>query len=192
MNNRINVQRGDASVVVLIVLVVALIGVLGYVAWQNFGQKDEAVVSDQKADETTTAPESNEVVALTEWGVEVPLGSSGLELTAAFEDSYYYLTAAVEGCDVIQGNAGAITRYGSEDDVVLVGDPDSPRFKAYEGKTWADVAADPEAGTFVTVDGIVYGLDSPQATSCEDSGDAELANFNIVRDDLFPALRAKS
>ena len=94
MNNRINVQRGDASVVVLIVLVVVLIGVLGYVAWQNFGQKDEAVVSDQKADETTTAPESNEVVALTEWGVEIPLGSSRLELTAAFEGSYYYLTAA--------------------------------------------------------------------------------------------------
>ena len=34
-------QRGEAMTVVVVILVMALIGALGFIAWQNFGKKDE-------------------------------------------------------------------------------------------------------------------------------------------------------
>ena len=188
MNKPLNKQRGDASAVLIIVLVVALLGALGFVAWQNFGQKDEVVTTTDTSTAEEQVVEPSNTLALTEWGVEIPLDKAEFELTATYEDQYYYLTAPVEGCDVAQGNAGALTRYGKETDQITATD-DNPELQPYDGKTYADFAADSENGQVVTVDGVVYGLSSPQGASCEDSGDTELANYNVVKNSLFPALR---
>lgn len=185
MNKPLNKQRGDASAFLIVFLIIALLGALGFIAWQNFSQKDEPVTTNQ-TDEQAVEPDNT--LTLSEWGVEIPLDNTDLNLTATLEDGFYYLTATVEGCDVATGNAGAITRYGNETDKISATD-DNPKLQAYDGKTYADLAANSENGQFTTVDEVVYGLDSPQATSCEDSGDAELANYNVVKNSLFPALR---
>ncbi|GEM_PF-5104321 len=42
-------QRGDVMTVVVVILVVALVGALGFIAWQNFSKKDDVVVEQQSA-----------------------------------------------------------------------------------------------------------------------------------------------
>lgn len=52
---RRNNERGEAMTIITIVLVVALLGALGFIAWQNFGKKDQpreesAVSKENKQD----------------------------------------------------------------------------------------------------------------------------------------------
>ena len=44
-----NTQRGDAMAIGMIVLAIALVAAVGFIAWQNFGKKDD----DKKVAETT-------------------------------------------------------------------------------------------------------------------------------------------
>jgi len=61
-------QSGFAHLAIIIVLVVALIGALGFVYWQNFMQpkaSDENVVATKTADDTTTTITTPAVVPTT-------------------------------------------------------------------------------------------------------------------------------
>lgn len=123
-------QTGSAHVIIIIVLVVALLGVLGFVFWQNF-------VSEQPADiETGIAGETAQIssqpvktLTVSEWGIE---GSYESRLTLVYQiaennpNSLYFSTLErneqhnlaynnTAGCF---GYKGAIVRYLPDDRVI--------------------------------------------------------------------------
>lgn len=51
-----NKQQGSAHAAVVIVLVVALLGALGFIFWQNFIKKDAEVATKQESTKTTDEP----------------------------------------------------------------------------------------------------------------------------------------
>ena len=85
------VNRGSAHAVIIIVLVVALLGTLGFVFWQNFIKKDDTAkttdttkqTNDNKTAESTTKkaetktdtpaqPSDVKYLVVKEWGVKFP------------------------------------------------------------------------------------------------------------------------
>ena len=67
-------EKGDAGVVLLVILVVALLGALGWMFWKNMDTKSEAV--DQQTQQTADVENKEAVVAVREWGIEIPVGDS--------------------------------------------------------------------------------------------------------------------
>ena len=79
-------QRGDAMMIVVAILVCTLLGALGFVAWQNFAEKDDVSKSedsqqetsktDQKQDETQREPYKGERVSPVNeaYSIKVPNG----------------------------------------------------------------------------------------------------------------------
>lgn len=65
-------EKGDAMTVVVIVLVVALLGALGFIAWQNFDKKDDTKANDTTSQQTKHEDVAKEnVIELSMWGVEM-------------------------------------------------------------------------------------------------------------------------
>ncbi len=58
-------QNGSAHVVIIIILVVALIGALGFIFWQNFFKNDATSTTSVATEEVEVAPETNEYAG---WG----------------------------------------------------------------------------------------------------------------------------
>lgn len=86
-------HKGSAHVVVIIILVVALVGALGFVFYQNFIEKkpaeqktaDTAKDTPAKTDTTPKADETNYLV-IKEWGVKLP-AEGVLEGAAYYTDT---------------------------------------------------------------------------------------------------------
>lgn len=74
-------QTGSALVIVIIILVTAILGVLGFVVWQNFLQP-KATIETRQADESssvsTKALKSPEYISLIDWNVKLEI-PDGLE-----------------------------------------------------------------------------------------------------------------
>ena len=75
-----NTQRGDAMAIGMIVLAIALVATVGFIAWQNFGKKDDdkkvaETTQDAKKDDKKPATEEKKEAVLTfaDWGVEMPV-----------------------------------------------------------------------------------------------------------------------
>ena len=75
-----NTQRGDAMAIGMIVLAIALVAAVGFIAWQNFGKKDDdkkvaETTQDAKKDDKKPATEEKKEAVLTfaDWGVEMPV-----------------------------------------------------------------------------------------------------------------------
>jgi hypothetical protein len=67
-------QAGSALVVVIIILVIALIGTLGFVVWQNFLQPKatiEKVQTDESSNISTRTLKDPEYINLTDWSVKL-------------------------------------------------------------------------------------------------------------------------
>jgi len=107
-------QVGSAHLIVVLVLVLALIGSLGFIFWQNFMQQktndDKAVVVTpevSKTDDATPAVPSNDgYLVLEDWGVKYKLPSDLGNNTIKYykvsdnpsvTDGYYFSTSRVEG-----------------------------------------------------------------------------------------------
>ena len=70
-----NTQRGDAMAIGMIVLAIALVAAVGFIAWQNFGKKDD----DKKVAETTQDAKKDDKKPATEEKKEavLPVASPG-------------------------------------------------------------------------------------------------------------------
>lgn len=86
-------MRGDAMLVLVIILAIALLGAVGFIAWQNFGSSKVTTTEDNttlqdKEQEKTTKP-TEKVLTFSEWGVEMPLvdGMDRLTVTRPDDDS---------------------------------------------------------------------------------------------------------
>lgn len=108
-------QQGSVKKTVLVLLVIVLAGVLGFVVWQNYAKKDAdkkpATTQTQTQTEPPKPPEK--VLALSQWGLEIPLGESTTQYEAfaanSGDVSDYGITlknlASIKGCDA-QGQGG--------------------------------------------------------------------------------------
>ncbi len=84
-NTQTTSERGDVVAMILIVIVIALIGALGFVWYQN-ATKD--TTAPTQAQNNTTTPEKKEkTLALSRWNVEIPLTDDTTSLTAKEADS---------------------------------------------------------------------------------------------------------
>lgn len=86
-----NKQQGSAHVAVVIVLVVALLGALGFIFWQNFIKKDDTT----KQNATTSAEKKEETVEEVD-SDELSVDELGLTLSSAnaiWNDIEYQMTS---------------------------------------------------------------------------------------------------
>ncbi|MDB5166970.1 MAG: hypothetical protein JWN26_115 [Candidatus Saccharibacteria bacterium] len=99
-------QAGSAHLVIIIVLVVALLGALGFVFWQNFINKPVANQANSsqttpttKTDTTTTSPTATGFV-VSGWSVSIPTTETGFQANSASSsngyDFYGVTTAALK------------------------------------------------------------------------------------------------
>lgn len=126
-----NIQKGSAHVVVVGVLVLALLGALGFIFWQNFVSKDEVtkkaetIVKSEDAKNTArSSGDSKEgYLVLTDWGVKFKIPDDIGELTyykqtvsqneQGVNEHYEFSTKNVEalGGDCVNTNeSGSVTR----------------------------------------------------------------------------------
>lgn len=95
-------QSGSVHLIITIILVLALLGALGFIFWQNFINKKDststtATASSQAA--TNTAPASaatptNDNLVVSQWGVTVPVKDFVL-LSSSDENHIYVTTQAI-------------------------------------------------------------------------------------------------
>jgi hypothetical protein len=124
-------QKGSAHVVIIVILVIALLGTLGFVFWQNFINKKSAeVTSDSK--QTTNQPTEKVkdpdegYLVLKDWNIKFKLPADSNEITyykkqaepndKGIEEYYEFSTKRVEalgGQCVEPNNLGQVIRNGS-------------------------------------------------------------------------------
>ena len=115
-----SIHNGDVMAVVVVVLVVALLAALGFIAWQNFvvkpkeATKDTTTVSQStqelnSSNSVTQSPaEAAPVLSLNEWGVEIPLKADSTKYTLKYRtfdggDIYDVTTASCSGMEASHG-----------------------------------------------------------------------------------------
>jgi hypothetical protein len=74
MKSRILEKGSSAHIVIIIVLVVALLGALGFVFWQNFVNKPATTSITESSAETKQVTSSDNMLVVKEWGVKGDIG----------------------------------------------------------------------------------------------------------------------
>ena len=128
MNKHKN-QSGSAHAIIIIILIAAIIGLLGFVFWQNFIQKKDTVAPAKSAattttttTPTTTTPKSTMTsLVLGNYGVEVPYDGATDTYTLAdrttggFAGGYTVYSKKVTAACGNSVNVGAIVRVNKGD-----------------------------------------------------------------------------
>src|SRR5687768_9094971 len=74
-------QNGSMHVVIIVILIVALLGALGFVFWQNFTQKSEEKTANQSTTKNESKPKEDDgLLKLADWGIEFTI-PDGLKTT---------------------------------------------------------------------------------------------------------------
>jgi hypothetical protein len=170
-------QSGFAHAVLIIGLVVALIGALGFVFWQNFIYKEPVTANNEtvivKKQVNTNEPDANTAFTdLAGWNARIPSGSQKYELTKGSNDeSEYYIITTDEvnkKCGMeTSPYIGTIYRYK----------PDT-KLSLYEGRTAQDAFADTNAK--VVTSKYIYILAGPQSVCSEDAQVQKILITNIA------------
>lgn len=183
-------KKGLVKVLLLLVVIV----VAGLAGWKWYGQVQEyqnkVAEQDQriyelqnelkKLKEEESAEPATEVVSLTEWGVEVPLGDNSSTFGTSFENGYYYITSKLAGCTLPQqvgsANVGAISRYMKSEKITSeeagrLGDDQ------WASKTWAEYYNGmSEQDGVVTLEDYIYDFNGPQSGCAEYDAKGEETN----------------
>ncbi|MDB5159863.1 MAG: hypothetical protein JWO99_126 [Candidatus Saccharibacteria bacterium] len=122
-----NSQTGSAHAIIIILLVVAILGLLGFVFWQNFIQKKDTTPATSTpttttTTTTTTTPKTTATsLVLTSYAVEVPYDSSTdtysvTPVTAgSFAGGYTVYSKKVTDACGVDVNVGKIARFNKGD-----------------------------------------------------------------------------
>ena len=131
-------QSGSVHVIIIATLVIAVIGLLGFVFWQNFIQTDEStttktITTSESA--TTAEPQSTQTeLVVGNYGVEVPYDGEvdtytvALATTGGYEGGYTIYSKKVTDACGEDVNLGTIKRFNSSDNIpgpsnnVILGD----------------------------------------------------------------------
>jgi cytoskeletal protein RodZ len=109
-------QKGSAHVVVVIILVLALLGALGFIFWQNFMQKNDTITKTE--DKVATKQESKNVDIKTDT-LKIPELGKSLDLSTAKYDDITYEMTSVNRDDV---NKYIVAIYSKDLNARLVAD----------------------------------------------------------------------
>lgn len=126
--NKSNNQSGSAHAVVIIILIMAILGLLGFIFWQNFVQKKDATptksVTTSTPAMTSTATKSTATsLPIIAYGVEVPYDSTSDTYTLApkttggFAGGYTIFSKKVTEACGSSVNVGAIKRFNKGDSI---------------------------------------------------------------------------
>lgn len=164
-------QTGSAHIVIIIILVVALVGALGFVFWQNFMNKS-AIVGNTNTS-TSKAGDVSEAKTLTisEWGIKGSYSGN---------KSLSYAIGSSEGTDNLQltsdiikpgglcDNNGSIARYKGDDVTTLgagsTGNPEITAKDAYENMSVPNISWRAKAH----IGAYYYFLSKPQSACLKD------------------------
>lgn len=182
-NNR---QNGSVHMIVIGILAVALVGVLGWIFWQNIVQKPQSQQTSLATnDSTKVKSDSSQMPKITfdKWGMEasLPAGANiklGEYSTSEDGSTYYALSGenATEGCnpkgrsshDGVSLFVGTIARRNAS----------STSFSPHGNNkdTWAQVAAANTDGNLKQVGDYVYDYLSPDDVGDICDGDPQTSN----------------
>jgi len=113
-------QKGSAHVIIVIILVLALLGALGFIFWQNFLNKDTDDSSTPAAtstgtDKTVTQDEKTkqEYLLVSEWGVKIPESPSSNKIEYTMDSDMTSATFVSSEQKAVGGECGtdAFARY---------------------------------------------------------------------------------
>ncbi|HAG27210.1 MAG TPA: hypothetical protein PK096_00035 [Candidatus Saccharibacteria bacterium] len=171
-------QKGFAHAFLIIGLLVALVGALGFVFWQNFIYKEpvitktETVVVTKPSDENESDTNKNFTV-LTDWNARFPSGSYNYELKKGSDSvsEYYHVTTEEikKACGGNEAIIGSIIRYEA-DTKMSEG--------MYEGMTPREAFAD--ATSKVVTSKYIYIFAGPQSACSEDDQANKVLTDNIA------------
>lgn len=184
-------QSGSAHVVIIIVLIVAVLGALGFIFWQNFVNKSANMNSSTSTSEQTEDQVSSDTSTITigEWGVKGTYDTSADDATVSYvirtnaeadvsssSDDYelvYFDTSSVPSdC---KGYGGVIKRFTADQEV---------QFSAgAAGVTSSEMYAQNGGDTdkFKKVGNYYYWYEGPQSACGTDEDDpAEVAASYMV------------
>ena len=173
-------QHGSTAVVVTIIILVAIIGVLGFLLWQNMTKDNSEVQADTPVSQTDTtnkddAVDTASILVIAEWNVKGANDTEGvtLDYTVDSEDSNVVWLNSKEMVAIDQScvtGSGIISRFRGTDNYVAPSGFDS-------GKTVAELYGASDFD-FVKVNEYYYLYNGPQAL-CYESGSTDLATDTV-------------
>jgi hypothetical protein len=174
-------QKGSAHVTIIIGLVIALVGALGFVYWQNFIYKEPAVtksnhvVVDNPGTGNETQPNLHEGYTLLEdWSVRFPSGSMKYELEKGSDSvSEYYMVRnedVKKACGRTEASVASIIRYESD---VRISEG------IHEGMTAREAFANSSAK--VVISKYTYVFAGPQSVCSDDDEANEVLSKNVIQ-----------
>jgi hypothetical protein len=105
MINKTLSQKGSAHVVIIVILVIALLGTLGFVFWQNFIHKDTLDTSntakvESKQENTNENAKKSDQLTLSDWAIKFTISSSLTSTEVKYQakgtDTYVFTTARIQ------------------------------------------------------------------------------------------------
>ena len=108
---KLNNQTGSAHVIIIIILIAAVLGLLGFVFWQNFVTKPAA--KQAGASQITAQTQTDKTLVISEWAVKGNLGQS-LATKYVINNDRLQLTTDEVNCGLGNGT-GHIARLNGTD-----------------------------------------------------------------------------
>ena len=174
-------QHGSTAVVVTIIMLVAIIGVLGFLLWQNMTKDNSEVQADTPVSQTDTTSkddvlDTTSMLVIAEWGIKGVNDTEGvtLDYTIDSENSNVAWLNSKEMVALDQAcvkGSGIISRFKGTDNYVAPSGFDS-------GKTVAELYGASDFD-FVKVNEYYYLYNGPQAL-CYESGSTDLATDTVL------------
>jgi len=107
MINKTLSQKGSTHIVIIVILVIALLGTLGFVFWQNFINKstpqinnDTSKTDNKQQENTNKDTQKSNRLTLNDWGVtftvSASLASTEIKYEAKGVDSYVFTTSRIQ------------------------------------------------------------------------------------------------
>lgn len=170
-------QQGDAMVVIMIVLGVALIGALAFLAWQNYLKPtDMATDTPLQTNQQAEQPQEN-MLAFSDWKVEMPMTDDMGKLTVVKLPELEGYAVKVPETTLFDGAArGDVTQEVGRVVRVAASTPGSEvMMGSGTGKTARQLVESGDLSNGVIVGEYVYIYSTRQATAYDGATSAEVA-----------------
>lgn len=172
-------QSGSAHLVITVILVVSLLGALGFIYWQNFINKKDQAVTPSTSQSTTTptnpttpttpaTPVASGDLTISQWGVTMP--AKGIIVTG------------------MSGSNASVTTQAIIDEAKKINCSDSGIGTIYRTQSLSDIA--PYAATSPLINGYYYSYMQPSQASCVDGQGNPAVTINQLMTDAEATLKA--
>jgi hypothetical protein len=192
MKSRILEKGSSAHIVIIIVLVVALLGALGFVFWQNFVNKPATTSTTDSLVLADNTDSENNNIAISEWGVSGSYTKTNeslvqyiLDTSNGYDYVYFDTTNVPDDC---KSYGGTIKRFGKTDDVVYnSGSTGSTAVQIYDENGG-------DTDKFKKIGDMYYLYEGPQSVcrmDNEDPGQIAAGDIVGVTKDFMASIKAE-